>query len=481
MYEDRILSETLREKVMSAQDAARLVKDGMTIGASGFGRIGYPKAVSTVVAENKSARELTLICGASVGDELDGVLARAGLMARRYAYQTQADVREGINRGRIHFADIHLSRLPQLIRKGFLGKVDLAILECCLVKEDGSFVPTLSVGISDVLAECAGQVILELNLRHPAELAGLHDIARAGDCERTLGHPAGRAGGPSVPLDPEKIAAIVITDIPDQNPSYAAPDETSRAIASHILRFLEGEIACGMLPAKFCLQSGVGLVANAVLDGLLEGPLRGLGMYTEVIQDSVLPLLEKGVLDFASATSLCLSGEAEARFYAQYGFYRDKVVLRPQEISNSGTLIRRFELVAMNTAVEADIYGNINSTHLAGSSIFNGIGGSGDFARNAHLSVFMTPSVAKNGAVSCIVPMVTHTDNAEHDVHILVTEQGLADLRGLSPKERAASIIAHCAHPDFRPKLQAYFDGACAKTGDAHTPHDLKTVFSWND
>ena len=98
----------------------------------------------------------------------------------------------------------------------------------------------------------------------------------------------------------------------------------------------------------------------------------------------------------------------------------------------------------MNSMIEADIYGNINSTHLMGSSMMNGIGGSGDFARNGYLSFFVTPSVAKDGKISCIVPMCSHVDHTEHDTQIIVTEQGLADLRGLAPRQRAKVMIEKC-------------------------------------
>jgi len=272
----------------------------------------------------------------------------------------------------------------------------------------------------------------------------------------------------------------VITEIPDQHSVYPAPDATAKSVAAMILELLDHEVRKGRLPERFCVQSGTGLVANAVMDQLAESALRGLHMYTEVIQDGALHLIEEGVITAASATSLCLSVEAEARFYSKLPFFKERIVLRPQEISNCDALIRRFGVVAMNTAVEADIYGNVNSSHVMGSGIINGIGGSADFTRNAALSVFITPSLAKNGAISCIVPMVTHTDNSEHDVKIIVTEQGLADLRGLSPKERAAVVIRNCCHPDYRPALQDYFDRACASTGGAHTPHDLRSVFAWH-
>jgi len=478
MYEDRILSADLRKKVMSAEAAADFVKSGMTISASGFGRIGYPKAVPMAIACKGDIRDLTLICGSSVGDELDGELAKSGAMSRRYLYQTQTDVRKGINDGTIHFADTHLSRLSKLVRSSELGKLDIAILECCLVLGDGSIVPTLSVGSSDVFAECAEQVILELNLLHPTALYGLHDIAGVAACESGMRHASDRMGSPTIRIDPARIAAIVITEIPDQNPVYVTPDEQSQTIASLLIDYLDHEIRHGRLTKGFSLQSGVGAVANAVLTGLAGSHFRQMPIFTEVIQDGALRLLELGVAAYASGTSLNLSREAEAHFYKEYAFFRDKIILRPLEISNCHTLIRRFDVVAMNTAVEMDIYGNVNSTHVAGTHMLNGIGGSADFARNAELTFFITPSVTKNGDISCIIPMVTHVDHTEHEAQILVTEQGIADLRGLSPKERARRVIENCCHPDYRPELRAYFDRACAMTGNTHTPHDLQTAFA---
>jgi succinyl-CoA:acetate CoA-transferase len=216
----------------------------------------------------------------------------------------------------------------------------------------------------------------------------------------------------------------------------------SNAIAGHILEFFEHEVQQGRLPRTLLpLQSGVGNVANAVMAGLDDGPFPHLTAYTEVLQDGMLNLLRSGRMDFASATALSLSSEAALTFNHESEFLRDRIVLRPQEISNHPEVIRRLGVIAMNGLIEADIYGNVNSTHVRGTSIMNGIGGSGDFARNAYLSIFMTPSTAKNGAISCIVPMATHVDHTEHDVQILVTEQGLADLRGLSPRQRARVII----------------------------------------
>jgi succinyl-CoA:acetate CoA-transferase len=205
-----------------------------------------------------------------------------------------------------------------------------------------------------------------------------------------------------------------------------------------------------------------------------------LTAYTEVLQDGMLDLIATGKLVFASATALSLSHEALARFNASVEELRTKIILRPQEISNHPEIIRRLGVIAMNGMIEADIYGNVNSTHVMGSSIMNGIGGSGDFARNAYLSFFMTPSQAKGGTISCIVPMVSHVDHTEHDVQVIVTEQGLADLRGLAPRQRAKLIIDNCAHQHFRPALEDYYQRALKDAPGRHTPHLMDEALSWH-
>jgi succinyl-CoA:acetate CoA-transferase len=202
--------------------------------------------------------------------------------------------------------------------------------------------------------------------------------------------------------------------------------------------------------------------------------------FTEVIQDGMLDLIRQGIFTTVSCTGFSLSSEANQRFIDDVAFYRERIVMRTQEISNHPELVRRLGVIGMNGMIEADIYGNVNSTHIMGSRIMNGIGGSGDFARNGYLTAFVSASTAKNGTISSIVPFVSHVDHTEHDVSVLVTEQGLADLRGLSPKQRAQLVIDRCAHPDFRPMLQDYFDRACRKSFGKHTPHLLTEALGWH-
>ena len=144
--------------------------------------------------------------------------------------------------------------------------------------------------------------------------------------------------------------------------------------------------------------------------------------------------------------------------YANLDFYRPRLCLRPQEITNHPELVRRLGIITVNTALEIDLSGNVNSTHVMGSNMMNGIGGSGDFTRNGYISIFTCPSLAKGGKISPIVPLVSHTDHSEHSVQVIVTEQGVADLRGKNPHERAVLIVDKCAHPDFREELHGYFD-----------------------
>jgi succinyl-CoA:acetate CoA-transferase len=490
---DRIRNAALAARICSADDAAGFINPGDTVAMSGFTGAGYPKAVPAALATRmetahaaNQAFRVRVLTGASTAPELDGALAKVKGMELRLPYQSDPTVRERINAGELEYIDIHLSHVAQHAWFGYFGPIDVALVEVSAIREDGLLVPSSSVGNNKTWLDLADKVILEVNRWQPDALAGMHDIyyGTALPPNRKpipLLHPDDRIGETTLRVDPAKVVAIVETDAPDRNSAFSPPDADSQAIAGHLLDFLRHEIARGRLtPTLLPLQSGVGNIANAVLAGLAGGGFRDLTAYTEVIQDGMLQLLRDGVLRMASATSFSLSPDGIAEFNRHVDFYRERIVLRPQEISNHPELIRRLGCIAMNGMIEADLYGNVNSTHIAGSRIMNGIGGSGDFARNGYLSVFMSPSSAKHGGVSAIVPMASHVDHTEHDVMVLVTEQGLADLRGLSPKQRARVIIDRCAHPDFRPMLEDYFDRACRESFGRHTPHLLGEALSWH-
>jgi len=485
--------EALADKVMSAEAAAAFIKPGDNVGMSGFTGAGYPKAVPGALVDRVKAAtargerfSMSVWTGASTAPELDGALAKVDGIDLRMPYQSDPVTRAKINAGQMDYLDVHLSHVAQMVWEGFFGHLDVAVVEVAGITEDGSLIPSSSVGNNKTWLDQADRVILEVNSWQPAELEGMHDIyyGTALPPHRKplqIVESSDRIGIPYLQCPPDKIVAIVPTHAPDRNSAFKPMDSDSQLIADNVLEFLTHEVKAGRLPATLLpLQSGVGNVANAVLNGLEAGPFRDLTAYTEVIQDGMLQLLRSGTLSMVSATAFSLSDEGLEDLRANIADYRDRIILRPQEISNHPEVIRRLGCLAMNGMIEADIYGNVNSTHVMGSSIQNGIGGSGDFARNAWVSMFLTPSTAKNGAISCIVPMASHVDHTEHDVHVLVTEQGIADLRGLPPRRRAQQIIDHCAHPDYRPALQDYLDRSTASNAGKHTPHMLDEALSWH-
>ncbi len=479
---------------MSAEEAAALIASGTRIGMSGFTGSGYPKAVPLALARRIADANLrgkkfqvSIFTGASTGPELDGALAMAGGIHLRLPYQSDPETRKRINAGEMDYMDIHLSHVAQYVDYGFLGKMDWALIEVTAILEDGRIIPSSSIGNNKTWIDRAEKVILEVNAWQPAELEGMHDIYYGLEPPPNrqpipLVNAGQRIGEPYLKVPLDKVVAVVHTDSPDRNSAFKPPDEASRRIAGHILEFLGWEVQKGRMPSSLLpLQSGVGNIANAVLFGLEEAPFENMTSYTEVIQDGMIKLLRSGKLQYASATAFSLSPETLDEVMRNIGEFRDKIVLRPQEISNHPEIIRRLGVIAMNGMIEADMYGNVNSTHVMGSQIMNGIGGSGDFARNGYLSIFMAPSTAQKGTISTIVPMVSHVDHTEHDVAVVVTEQGLADLRGLSPRQRARLIIDRCAHPDYRPILRDYLARAERLSFGKHTPHLMGESLGWHN
>ena len=473
---------------LTAEQAAELINNGDVIGFSGFTPAGCPKEVPSALAKRAEKLhaegkefKIGMYTGASTGDSTDGALARANAVSFRTPYQSNKDMRTSLNTpGATEYFDMHLSQLAQELRYGFLPKPTVAILEACDLTEDGEIVLTSGVGISPTIANLADKIIIELNSRHPKALRGMHDIYEPLDPpyrkELPIFTPSDRAGSPVLKVDPKKIVAVVETNRKDEVGGFTAPDEVTSRIGKYVSEFLTQEIKAGRIPASFLpIQSGVGNIANAVMFELGNNPeIPAFQMYTEVIQDAVIDLMKKGRVSFASGCSLTVTDPVLQEIYDNLDFFHDKLILRPQELSNNPELVRRMGLITINTALEADIYGNINSTHVMGTKMMNGLGGSGDFTRNAYISIFTTPSTAKGGAISAIVPMVSHIDHSEHSVKVLITEHGIADLRGTSPRQRAELIINNCVDPQFRPMMREYL----AKASKGHTPTDLSSCFN---
>ncbi|MDR1759840.1 MAG: succinate CoA transferase [Fibrobacter sp.] len=480
---------SLHHKVMTAEEAAELVLPGELLGVSGFTLAGYPKTVPEALAKRglrlKAAGEdfrVSVFSGASTGDELDGSLSRAGLIDWRMPYQSNASLRAQINEGRVRYLDVHLGMMGPMVREGVLPKPTLAIVEAVAVTPEGRVYLSSSGGNSATFLTLADRIILEINGVYGDAFIGFHDTFLPGlpPLARPIpiSNPADRVGQEYVQIDPKKIIAVVHTERADSVARFTEPDEVSQTIAGHILDFIRHEQKKGRLPEGLPYQSGVGNVANAVLAAMAHDPLQGMvNLYTEVIQEAVFSLLEAGKLGVASGTALTFSPAAQEIFKHNVRSWKHRFVIRQQEVSNHAEVIRRLGVISMNTALECDIFGNVNSSHVSGTKIMNGIGGSADFARNCYLGFFMTPSTAKNGAVSSIVPLVSHVDHTEHDTQVFVTERGIADLRGKSPEEKARLIIENCAHPNFKDLLNDYLFEGLKESKEHHLPVSLKNAF----
>ncbi|AZA12833.1 acetyl-CoA hydrolase/transferase family protein [Corynebacterium choanae] len=491
---DRIANAKLRGKVMTAEEAAEFVNNGDNVGISGFTGAGYPKALPTAIANKaKAAHErgeeymISLFTGASTAPDCDGVLAEADAIRFRTPYQSDPILRSKINDGTTYYMDYHLSESGLYVEQGFFGQMNVAIVEAVRITEDGHLVPSSSVGNNVEYLDNAEKIIIEVNSWQSEELEGMADIYRINKLPNRqpipITDPGQRIGTTYIDIDLDKVVAVVETDLPDRNAPFKPIDDQSKQIAGHFLDFLEGEVAAGRLTYDgYIMQSGVGNVPNAVMSGLLDSKFENIKAYTEVIQDGMVDLIDAGKMTVASATSFSLSPEYAERMNKEASKYAKTIILRPQQISNHPEVVRRLGLICTNGLIEADIYGNVNSTNVTGSRMMNGVGGSADFTRNGLISSFITPSDAKGGAISAIVPMVSHVDHTEQDVKVIITEYGYADLRGLAPRQKVKKMIA-LAHPDYRPLLEEYYERALAKAEankTMQTPHDLATALSFH-
>jgi acetyl-CoA hydrolase len=488
------------DKVCAPEDTIPHFKNGMSIGWSGFTPVGDPKVIPIALAEYVEKNNLQgklrfdLYNGGSASERNENRWGKNDMIANRYPYQNATHLRKSINSGKAGFADKHVSVFPQDLAWGFYtkqrgGGLDVSIIEATEILADGSIILGGAVGTAPELCAVSDKIIIELNTATPS-FKGLHDIVEQW---KPPGKPYNitsvnsRIGSNSIKVDPSKVVAVVESRLIFPGRPIKGADKTARAIAGHIVDFFQNEVKQGRLPENLHpLQSGVGNIANAVIDGLNDSEFGNLTVYTEVIQDAMLPMIDTGKLKFGSATSLTLS--EWDKLYSNFDFYKSKFILRSQTVSNAPEVIRRLGVIAMNTPVEVDIYGHANSTHINGTKLVNGIGGSGDFLRNGYISIMHCPSARKTKTdptgISCIVPMCTHVDHTEHDLDVIVTEQGLADLRGLNPVKRARLLIDKCVHPDFKDQMREYLNIAIQATqpkAAGHEPQILSKVFKMQE
>lgn len=465
---------------MTASEAAALIRSGMTIALGGNVSCGYPKAVPAALCVRAQCGEdlhLTLLSSSQLPPQAE--LAAAGALTAYAPLGEDKLLRQLSNNGQLHYVEQQMNRLPRLLRGGAFGALDIAVVEASVITENGGIVPTNGVGFAQTFLDNAHQVIVELNTSCPVEIAGLHDIAAASlppyARSRQMTSGADRIGANHLTVDLNKIAAVVQTDSPDHLPAPVNVSESQKLIAEHLTGFLTREYPDGKLPP---LQTGFGGLAAAILEQLSISGFRDLEFFCGVAMEQHVRMLLDGVASTVSASAVPMSSYVKDALRLYQSKLQGRLFLRGGEIVNSGEYVARTELISLNSGIESDIYGNLNASHIGGAKVVNGLGGGANFAQNAELSVVLLPSVSKGGTISGIVPMVPHQDICEHDVDVLITEQGCADLRGLDDRGRAERIIDTCAHPDYRQLLWDYYHAALS--GGGHHPVDLKTAFSFH-
>ncbi|GKT10635.1 succinate CoA transferase [Desulforhabdus sp. TSK] len=471
---------------LTPKEAAEKIPDGATVAFSGFANAGTAKAIPRALAararmlhEAGTPFRIRVLTGGACSETVDEPLAGSEAISWRAAYQSAPALRRQINQQNVEYLDMHLSRVGRTVLVGFFGKLDVAVIEATDVTPDGRVYLSTSIGASPTFLRYADRVLIELNRAHSRRLPEMHDIFIMDPPPRRQPIPIHetmmRMGFPYAQVDPAKVIGIVETDEPDQVPDRGGPSPANRKIAEHVVRFLLDEMEVGRIPREFLpLQVGTGKTANGMMEALGNHPdIPPFRMYTLAIRDWFIQLMEQGKLQGASASSLSLSQAVLKNVYENMDFFVPRIVLRPQEISNDPGVVRRLGVIAVNSAIEVDIYGNANASHVFGTDMVNGIGGNGEFTRNSFLSFIVCPSVARGGRISNVVPMIPHIDDNEHSVQIIVTDQGLADLRGLGPMQRARAIIENCAHPAYRDYLYRYIE----KSRPGHIRHDLDTCF----
>jgi succinyl-CoA:acetate CoA-transferase len=486
MIKERVKKVTLRKRVMSSDEAASLVSNGMRVATSGSLLAGYPISFfKALVRRSKTEKpfKIDLWSAAPLGPEIDGELVEAGIIRKRLCHQANRAMARAINNEETLYADMGPYQFANQVRYGFLGGLDLAVIEAVQIEEGGEIIPSTCLAECPTLLKAAQRVVVEINGTLPLGLKGIHDILIPDNPPNRqvvpLTSPADRVGTPYIPLDLSKILGIIISTESGKEVPKEETSEESHSVARQLMSFFESEVSKGTMPENLLpLQTGLGSLGEAVLEQLGQSDFEGLQTFSALLSDSILDLIDLGKIRFASGTGLYFSSKGFARFYNDTDRYKKFMILRPVDISTYPELIQRLGVIAMNGAIEVDIYGHVNSSHVGGGRVVTGVGGSIEYARNGSLSIFMTPSTGKGGEISRIVPMVSHVDHTEHDVHIVVTEQGVADLRGLDPRERALEIISSCAHPAYRPLLKEYFDKASSEVG-GHEPQLLDEAFSF--
>jgi 4-hydroxybutyrate CoA-transferase len=341
-----------------------------------------------------------------------------------------ANVRQAVQEGRADFTPVLLSEFTLLFKHGFLP-LDVALVHLSPPDEHGFCSFGVESGLTKTPAESARIIIAEVNQQMP----------------RTLGDTF---------IHVSKLDHVVPVDYPlmEMPMSEGGPSELFNKIASYIAE---------LIPDGATMQMGIGAIPDAVLGFLYDK--KDLGVHTELFSDSVIDLVNAGVITNARKT--IHQGKIIAGFVIGtrrlYDFIHDNPIIelhRTEYVNDPFVIAQNERQVAINSAIEVDLTGQICADSI-GPKLYSGVGGQLDFVYGASRSnggvpVIALPATAKGGEVSRIVPMLKHgagVVTTRNHVRYVVTEYGVADLYGKTIRQRAQALI-NVAAPQFREELK---------------------------
>lgn len=347
---------------------------------------------------------------------------------RHNALFVGGSTRKAVEEKRADFTPCFFSEIPRLFKNNIMP-VDVTLLQITPPDEQGFCSYGVSADYTQPAAECAKVVIAQINNNVP------------------------RTGGAKIHLD--AIHFIVEHDEPLIELTPPKIGEVEKAI---------GENVAGLIQDGATLQLGIGAIPDAVL--LFLKDKKDLGIHSEMFSDGVVVLAEAGVINNRKKT--VNPGKFMATFLMGtkklYDFANNNpdVELQSVDYINDPYVVGQHEnMISINSALQVDLMGQVNA-EMIGSRQFSGVGGQVDFIRGASRSlngksIIALPSTASGGKISritCELDRGAAVTTSRNDIHYVVTEYGVADLRGKSLRERAKALIA-ISHPDFRNKLTA--------------------------
>ncbi|MBZ5597722.1 MAG: 4-hydroxybutyrate CoA-transferase [Acidobacteriia bacterium] len=433
-----------KKKLRTPEEALRCVRSGMRVYIHP-GCAEPEVLVKALIQRGSELEDVEIVHLMTMGD--------AGYIApeledhfRHNAMFIGGNVRKAVNDGRADYTPVYLSEIEQLFESGAMP-LDVALIQ--VSPPDAHGFCSFGVGVDTTLtaAKCAHYVVAQVNDQMP----------------RTYGDSF---------IHVNNIHAVVETSRPLCE--LPKPEITDLHVA--IARNVAGLIDDGAV-----LQTGIGGIPDAVLPFLMDR--KDLGVHTELISDSVIPLIEAGVVNGARKNfkprkvivGFVLGSKRLFDFVDNNPIFE----FHPNAYTNDPLLIARNDnMVAINSALQIDLTGQVCSDSI-GTYFYSGIGGQVDFLRGSSRAkggkpIIALPSTAKNGTISRISPMLdpgAGVVTSRGLIRYVVTEYGVAYLHGKCIRERAKALI-EIAHPKFREELYAY----CEKTKWLQRPHAAKTA-----